>query len=54
MYKLNVNQVSRLDNYHIPKIDTLFAEISGCQLFVKLDLNYAYQQMLPESHLVSY
>ena len=49
-----MNQVSRLDNYHIPKIDTLFAEISGCQLFVKLDLNYAYQQMLLESHLMSH
>ena len=43
---MTVNQVSQLDNYLIPKIDTLFAEISGCKKFVKLDLKHAYQQML--------
>ena len=33
-------------HYPISKIETLFAEISGCQKFVKLDLKHAYQQML--------
>ena len=45
-YKMTVNQVSQLDNYPIPKIDTLFAEILGCKKFAKLDLKHAYQQML--------
>ena len=43
---MTVNQLSQLDNYPIPKIDTLFAEISGCKKFAKLDLTHAYQQML--------
>ena len=43
---MTVNQVPQLDNYLIRKIDTLFAEISGCKKFVKLDLKYVYQQML--------
>ena len=33
-YKLTVNQVSQLDNYPIPMINTLFAEVSGCQKYV--------------------
>ena len=45
-YKMTVNQVSQLDNYPIPKIDILFAEISGCKKFAKLVLKHAYQQML--------
>ena len=45
-YKLAVNQVSQLDDYPIPKKDTLFVEISGCYKFTKLDLKYAYQQMI--------
>ena len=47
-YKMTVNQVSQLDNYPIPKIDILFAEISGCKKFAKLDLKQAYQQMLSD------
>ena len=43
---MTVNQVSQLDNYPIPKIDTLFAEILSCKKFAKLDLKHAYQQML--------
>ena len=42
---LTVNQVSQLDNYPIPKIDILLAEISSRQKFAKLDLKHAYQQM---------
>ena len=44
-YKMTVNQVSQLDNYPIPKIDTLFAEILGCKKFAKLNLKHAHQQM---------
>ena len=45
-YKMTVNQVTQLYNYPIPKIDNLFAEISGCKKFARLDLKHAYQQML--------
>ena len=48
---MTVNQVSQLDNYPIPKIDTLFAEISGCKKFVKLELKYTYQKMLLDKSL---
>ena len=47
-YKLTANQVSQLDDYPVAKIDTLFAEISGCYKFAKLDLKHAYQQMLQD------
>ena len=50
-YKMTVNQVSQLDNYPILKIDTLFAEISGCKKFAKLDLKHTYQQMLLDESL---
>ena len=50
-YKMTVNQVSQLDNYPIPKTETLFAEISGCNKFVKLDLKHAHQQMLLDKSL---
>ena len=48
---MTVNQVSQLDNYPILKIDTLFAEISGCKKFAKLDLKHTYQQMLLDESL---
>ena len=41
-YRITVNQVSRLDNYPIPKIDTLFAEILVVKKFAKLYLKQAY------------
>ena len=44
-YKTTVNQASKLDNYPIPKIDELCAEMAGCNMFSKLDLRHAYQQM---------
>ena len=43
---MTVNQVTQLYNYPIPKTDNLFAEISGCKKFARLDLKRAYQQML--------
>lgn len=32
-FKLTVNQASRLDQYPIPKVDDLFAELAGGQAF---------------------
>ncbi len=44
----SVNQVSKLDRYPLPKIEDLFARLSGGKLFSKLDLSQAYQQVVLE------
>ena len=44
-YKVTVNQVAKLDKYPIPRIEDLFASLSGGQKFSKLDLSHAYQQI---------
>ena len=44
-FKMTVNQASRLDKYPIPKIEDLFAKMSGGTKFTKLDLSQAYQQV---------
>ena len=44
-YKLTVNQVSKLDNYPIPKIEDLLATVGGGEKCTKLDMSQAYQQM---------
>ena len=41
-YKVTFNQVSKLDRFLIPKIEDLFAKLSGGTLFAKLDLSQAY------------
>lgn len=47
-YKVTVNQVSKLDNYPIPKTEDLLATLGGSQKFTKLDMSQAYQQLLLE------
>ena len=44
-FKLTINRVSKLDRYPIPRIEDLFAKLSGGVLFSKLDLSQAYQQL---------
>ena len=44
-YKLTVNQVTKLDNYPIPKTEDLLATLGGGEKFTKLDMSQAYQQM---------
>ena len=44
-YKLTVNQAATTDSYPLPRIEDLFASLSGGQLFTKLDLAHAYQQV---------
>lgn len=44
-YKLTMNQVSKLDNYPIPKTEDLLATLGGGEKFTKLDMSQAYQQM---------
>lgn len=44
-FKMTVNKVSKLDRYPIPKIEDLFANLSGGTSFSKLDLSQAYSQL---------
>ena len=44
-YKLTVNQISKLEQYPIPRIEDLFAILSGGKKFTKLDLSHAYHQI---------
>lgn len=53
-YKVTVNQHSKLDNYPIPKIDDLYAELSGGEQFTKLDMSQAYQQLLLDDESKDY
>ena len=45
-YKCTINQVSKLDNYPIPKTEDLLATLGGGNKFTKLDMSQAYQQLL--------
>ena len=44
-FKKNINPVSKLDRYPIPKVEGLFARLAGGRSFTKLDLSQAYQQI---------
>ena len=44
-FKLTLNRVCKVDRYPIPKIEDLFAKLSGGVLFSKIDLSQAYQQL---------
>ena len=44
-YKVTINQSAKTDKYPIPRIDDLFASLSGGKRFSKLDLSHAYQQL---------
>ncbi|KAK3738200.1 hypothetical protein QZH41_012780, partial [Actinostola sp. cb2023] len=53
-YKCTVNQVSKLDNYPIPKTEDLLATLGGGNKFTKLDMSQAYQQMTLDEQSKSY
>ena len=44
-YKLTANKVSNTEMYPLPKIEEIFASLSGGQTFSKLDLSHAYLQV---------
>ena len=44
-FKQTVNAASRVDRYPLPKVEDLFARLSGGRVFSKLDLSQAYQQI---------
>ena len=45
-FKQTVNRAAKLDRYSIPKIEDLFASLTGGQKFSKLDLSQAYNQIV--------
>ena len=44
-YKQTVNQAARIEQYALPRIEDLFAELAGGVTFSKLDLSQAYSQI---------
>ena len=44
-YKTTVSQVSKLDNYPVPKVEDLLPTLGGREKFTKLDMSQAYQQL---------
>lgn len=53
-YKLTVNRASRVDQYPIPKVEDLFTQLNGGQLFTKLDMSHAYQQVVLDEESRNY
>ena len=45
-FKQTVNRAAKLDRYPIPKIEDLFASLTGGQKFSKLDLSQDYNQIV--------
>ena len=43
--KQRINQVAKLDNYPIPKIEDLYATLGEGMEFTRLDLSQAYQEL---------
>ena len=43
--KQSINQVAKLDNYPIPKIEDLYATLGEGMEFTRLDLSQAYQEL---------
>ena len=44
-YRVTVNQAIKIDSYPLPRIEELFAKLSGGKYFSKLDLSQAYLQL---------
>ena len=44
-YKVTINPVMEVDQYPLPKPDSIFATLATGKFFSKIDLTYAYQQM---------
>ena len=42
-YKVTINEALEVDQYPMPKLDELFAALTGGQKFTVLDLSQAYQ-----------
>ena len=53
-FQRTVNPVSKLDRYPIPKVEDLFAKLSGGRTFTKIDLSQACPQILLEEESQKY
>ena len=53
-YKVTINLAAKTDTYPLPKIEDLFASLSGGKLFSKVDLASAYQQIQLEEQSKEY
>ena len=53
-YKVTINQATKGDAHPIPRIDELFAKLSGGKVFSKLDLSHAYQQLVLDENSREY
>ena len=47
-YKATINRALKSEVYPLPRIEELFAAMAGGQLFSKMDLSHAYQQLVLE------
>nr|XP_021183516.2 uncharacterized protein K02A2.6-like [Helicoverpa armigera] len=45
-YKITINPKLKRDYYPLPRIDELFAKLSGGEKFTKVDLTHAYEQCI--------
>ncbi|XP_050553385.1 uncharacterized protein K02A2.6 [Spodoptera frugiperda] len=45
-YKITINPKLKRDYYPLPRIDELFAKLSGGEKFTKVDLTHAYEQCM--------
>ncbi|GFX67388.1 transposon Tf2-6 polyprotein [Trichonephila clavipes] len=45
-YKMTINPGLKIEQYPLPRIEDIFAELSGREFFTKIDLSEAYLQML--------
>ncbi|GFU53298.1 uncharacterized protein K02A2.6 [Trichonephila clavipes] len=45
-YKVTINSGLKIEQYLLPRIEDIFAELSGGEFFTKIDLSEAYLQML--------
>ncbi|XP_061584204.1 LOW QUALITY PROTEIN: uncharacterized protein K02A2.6-like [Cololabis saira] len=45
-YKVTVNRASSVEQYPIPRVEDLFAKLSGGEQFSKLDMSHAYLQVV--------
>ncbi len=53
-YKLTVNQMSNTETYPLPRIEDVYAALSGGQEFSALDLSHVYLKVQMEDDCKKY